>query len=297
MLHLIKVFEKVIDQGSFSQAAKVLKVAPSSVARAIDNLEQELGVALFKRSTRQLVLTDEGRQFKSEAINLVNHANSVIQSLKRNGTKPEGRLRVSVFETFGRLKISPLLSKFLEKYPKVSLEFDLDNRMVDLNQEDVDIAIRIGRPIDSRLKARKLLSNDTVICLSPNYKYHHGEPNSPDELVEHNCLTLNTNRQIIYWYLKKNDSVKRIPVKGSLTSTGGTPLLDSVLAGSGVAQLPYWMVEHYLSSGALIPCLNDWKSYINEDSNGMVYAVYRNTNFINPNIRAFIDFLVNHLSE
>jgi len=297
MLNLIRIFEKVIEQGSFSNAARVLKVAPSSVTRAIDNLESELGVPLFKRSTRQLVLTKEGAIFKDEAHKLLLHANELTNSLKKTATEPEGKLRISVFETFGRIKISPSIPKFLDIYPKINIEFDLENRMVDLNQEDVDIAIRIGRPVDSRLRARKLMANDTVICFSPKYKAKHGIPTSPEELTVHNCLALNTNRQITYWYFEKDEDRQRIAVTGNLTSTGGTPLLDAVLQGAGIVQAPYWMVEKFIQSGALTTCLDEWTSYIHDGSNGMVYALYRKTNYENPNIRAFIDFTVEYMAN
>jgi len=297
MLNLIRIFERVVEHGSFSKAARVLKVAPSSVTRSIDNLESELGVSLFKRSTRQLMLTEEGVKFKEEAHKLLVHADEIVNSLKKTSIEPEGVLRISVFETFGRIKISPLISDFLKKYPKLKVEFDLENRMVDLNQEDIDIAIRIGRPVDSRLRARKLMPNDTLICASPEYARKHGTPEKPRDLISHNCLALNTNRQKIYWYFKKDDNHEKISINGNLTSASGTPLLEAVLQGAGLVQIPLWMASEYIQTGRLVKCLEEWSSYIHDGSNGMVYALYKNSNYLKPSIRAFIDYVVEKLSE
>lgn len=292
MLNLIKIFIKVVDQGSFSKAGRVLNMAPSSVTRNVDHLENELGVSLFKRSTRQLILTDEGHIFLEGAHQLLAQANALTDSLKVVPSEPEGSLRVSVFESFGRIHVCPMLPTFLEKYPRVNLNIELENRMVDLTREDVDLAIRIGRPMDSSLKARKLLSNHTLICATPKYIKQHGRPATPEDLIKHNCLVLNTKRQKNYWHFSKSKTSRKVSVSGNLTSPGGTPLLAAVLQGTGIAQIPNWMISDYVRNGKLVVCLQDWECSVHENTSGEVYAVYRNDRYIKPSIRAFIDFLV-----
>jgi DNA-binding transcriptional LysR family regulator len=165
MLKSTRIFIKVVELGSFSKAAKVLNMAPSSVTRCIDNLESELGCTLLKRSTRQLLLTDKGHVFLSGSNKLVADSDYLLKSLSNKNMEPDGSLRISTFESFGRLNICPIIPEFLEKYPKINIEIELDNKMVDLAGENIDLAIRIGIPEDSSLKSRKLLSNHGCISV------------------------------------------------------------------------------------------------------------------------------------
>ena len=292
MLNSIRIFVKVVEQGSFSKAGRILNMAPSSVTRNIDQLEDELGVALLKRSTRQLVLTEEGNIFLEGANKLLTQTDELKQSLKIADTEPEGVLKISVLESFGRMHVCTILSEFLERHPKVNIDIELENRVVDLTAEEVDIAIRIGRPADSALRARKLLSNHTLVCASPEYIDRHGTPVIPDELSSHNCLSLSNNRQKNYWHFSKSKTSRKISVSGNLTSRGGTPILQAALDGTGIAQIPNWMIVEYVQENRLVVCLQDWDCSLHEGTSGEVYAVYRNNNYIKPSIRAFIDFLV-----
>jgi DNA-binding transcriptional LysR family regulator len=292
VLNLIRVFIKVVEVGSFSRAGVVLKMAPSSVARNIDTLEDELQITLFKRSTRQLVLTDEGNTFLEGAGRLLSDADTLVSSLRHSNEEPEGILKISVFESFGRLYLCPILPEFLQRYPKVKIEFDLENRMIDLFSEDVDLAIRIGRPEDSGLKARVLLPNHTRVCASPDYISRHGMPLKPADLEQHNCLVLSQNRQVVNWYFKKGAQHKKIAVRGNLSSKGGTPLLEAVISGVGVVQLSNWMIDDAVREKKLVVCLPEWESSLHESTSGEVYAVYKGSKFPKPVIRAFIDFLV-----
>ena len=190
MLELVRVFVKVADASSFSKAGRQMSMAPSSVTRKIDSLEAELGASLSLRSTRQLVLTEKGAIFLDGARKLLEQAEMLNASIQESKGEPEGTIRISAFESFGRLHICPIVPDFVLKYPKVKVELELDNRVVDLASEEVDLAIRIGRPVDSGLRARKLASNHTVVCVSPLYLQKYGTPIRPEDFAEHNCLTL-----------------------------------------------------------------------------------------------------------
>lgn len=291
MLGLIRVFIKVVELGSFSKAGAVLNMAPSSVARNIDSLEAELGISLFKRSTRQLLLTEDGEVFLPGANKLLQDANALKASVQGNDVEPEGLIRISAFESFGRLCISPYLPEFLQRYPKLQIEIELDNRVVDLNSENVDLAIRIGQPQDSGLHARLLMSNQTLLCASPEYLALHGEPKTPEDLTEHNCLRLNQDRQKTYWYFQKGEELKKIPVQGNITSKGGTPLLEAAIAGAGLVLLSAWMID-LVKQEKLKVCLPQWQSSLYEGSSGEVYAIYHGSKYPNPGVRALIDFLL-----
>ncbi|MBL4797805.1 MAG: LysR family transcriptional regulator [Oleispira sp.] len=308
MLTLIRTFIKVADLGSFSKAALVFNLAPSSVTRSINKLETELNVRLFKRSTRALVLTEEGNQFYPRAEKLIEDADDLISSMQGTRSEPEGILRISVFEGFGRAFISPLLPEFLSRYPKLKIEIELDNQIVDLNAENVDLGIRIGLPADSSLNARLLLANKTLLCASPNYIEQHGMPSKPEDLGQHNCLILNRDRQRTYWHFRHSSArsnracnnsskdYKKIAVAGNLISKGGTPLLEAAVNHGGIVLLSSWMVEKLITEGKLVQCLPDWQGSLFEESSGVIYAVYQGNKYLKPSLRVFIDFLVEKLS-
>ncbi|MCD8521408.1 MAG: LysR family transcriptional regulator [Saccharospirillaceae bacterium] len=296
MLEAIRIFLKVVEQGSFSSAAAVLNMAPSSVARTVDGLEKELGCTLLERSTRQLKLTDKGQLFLVGAQKLVADAGQLRAALQNEPGDAKGTLRVSVFESFGRLYIAPLLGGFLQHYPGVSMDIELDNRMVDLLAEDVDLAIRIGVPADSQLKARTLLSNDMVLCAAPAYLRNYGTPQVPEDLAQHNCLLLNHGRQRTYWYFSNGHKPqKKILLQGNLKSKGGTPLLAAAEAGCGIVLLAHWMAADALAAGRLCTLLDDWQVNLNENGSGNIYAVYKASQFPNPLVRLFLDYLLDHL--
>lgn len=292
MLNYLRVFIKVVEKGSFSKAADVLHMAPSSVARNIDSLEKELNTCLFERSTRQLKLTDKGLTLFDGAQKIITDADHLKSALSNNKFEVEGRLRISAFESFGRLYICPLIPDFLNQYPKVDIEIELENKVVDLFSEDIDVAIRVGEPQDSQLKARKLLSNHTLICASPGYLKKYGEPTTPDDLQKHNCLLLSSQRQRTYWHFKKGNKNSKVPVNGNLKSKGGTPLFTACHQGLGIIQISNWMVAESINSGNLVALLTDWESNLNESTSGDVYAVYKPRTYPNPLVRVFIDYLV-----
>lgn len=297
MLTLIRTFIKVADLGSFSKAAQVLNLAPSSITRSINKLEAELNVRLFKRSTRALVLTEEGNQFYQRAGKLVEDADNLISSMQGTRSEPEGTLRISAFEGFGRAFISPLLPEFLRRYPKLKIEIELDNQIVDLNSENIDLGIRIGMPADSNLKARLLLANDTILCASPKYLQQYGKPENPEELVKHNCLVLNRDRQTTYWHFRKTKTdYKKVSVTGNLSSKGGTPLVEAAVNHGGMVIISRWMVKDLIDEGKLVQCLADWQASLFEESSVVIYAVYQGNKYLKPSLRVFIDFLVEKLA-
>ncbi|MEC4725068.1 LysR family transcriptional regulator [Shewanella sp. D64] len=295
MLDLIKVFDQVVESGSFSQAAHVPNMAPSSVARNIDNLEALIQTTLFKRSTRQLTLTEEGQYFHLQSTKLVQDADKLLSEMKSSNPEPEGALRISVFESFGNIYLAPLIPKFLKLYPNVQIEIELDNKIIDLNSENIDLAIRIGTPQDSCLKARKLLTNHTSLVASPDYIQRNSKITRPEDLQQHNCLLISHERQRNHWYFSKGKAEKKVSVMGNLISKGGSPLLSAALQGSGVLLLSDWMVKPYIANKQLIELLPGWTATHGAQGSGEIFAIYKAAQYPRPHIRAFLDFLVKQL--
>ena len=298
MLEWIKVFDQVVESGSFSQAGQALNMAPSSVARNIDNLEAKLKTTLFKRSTRQLILTEEGDYFHQQALKLLNDSEQLLADMRATHQVPEGLLRLSVFESFGNLMIAPLMPAFLAAYPAIKVELDLDNKLVDLNSENIDVAIRIGSPQDSSLKARHLLTNQTLLVATPEYLQQHSSIKIPEDVTTHNCLSISHERQTTQWDFqhKKNKKQQRMSVNGNFTSRGGSALLKVALKHGGLLLLSDWMVKEYIESKQLVEVLPDWKVAYDRHRHLEIFAIYKSSQYPKPHIRAFIDFLVEQLA-
>ncbi len=291
MLNNIETFLKVVECGSFSKAAKALQMATSSVTRQIDALEKELCTLLLKRSTRSLVLTEEGERCLDEASDLLERAVTLKESFNADKKGVEGLLRVSVFESFGRTILCPLLKDFLEMHPNLNIDISLDNQIVDMHKDNVDVAIRIGIPADSALKARKLLTNNMLLAASPDYFKIHQKPNSPDELSSRSCLKIGRHKQRNYWHFSKLGKHKKILITGRLSSIGGSPIIQAALDGLGIARLSEWLIKEHLASGKLETCLEDWHSSNKEHLQYDVYAVYRVSKTQQKPITSFMTFL------
>lgn len=297
MIEKFRVFIKVAEYGSFSQAGRTLELTPSSISRHIDRLESELETKLFNRSTRFLRLTDAGEALLDGARKIVIDYDAVVASTQPEKNEPEGRLRISSFESFGRLQICPLIPKFLAKYPKVKIDITLDNHVVDLYRDDIDLAIRVGNPIDSNLKIRKLVSNKMVVCASSAYLKKHGTPLHPKELNQHNCLIIKFNHQSTYWYFKTKNENAKVLVNGNVMSSGGTPLLEAAKQDLGILMMAEWFVSDKIQSGELVSILNTWESSLSEEGNGDVFLVFIDNKYMKPALRAFIDYIVQHLGH
>lgn len=292
MLEAIRVFIKAAECGTFSKTGAVLGMATSSVSRQIDKLEKDLATKLFKRSTRHLVLTGNGELFLERAAKALSDLEAAFMAVRSEPSEISGALRISVFESFGRLRVCPVIPDFLRQHPKIRLELLLDNQLADLYKDQVDLAIRIGRPEDSRLKARKLVENRMTLCATPEYLARHGMPTKPHDLADHSCLVLSRNRRIAWWHFRQGEETQKVQVSGNLTSVGGTPLLEAGIQGAGLMMLPEWMVASYVYSGVLVGVMEKWEPSLYEGGSGDVYAVYLDDPNTKPVIRSFIDHLL-----
>lgn len=297
MFDAMKVFITIVDCGSLSAAATVLDKAPSSVSRQLDRLEHTLGVTLLTRSTRGLGLTEAGEHFYSESRKILAQTDALQHALAHHEEVIHGRVRISVFESFGRRHIVPLLPRFLQQHPQVEIEIDLDNQLVDLHHTQVDIAIRIGRASDSALKMRKLLDSETFVCASPAYIERHGAPQHPQDLQSHNCLLLNRARQLTWWHFQRAGQTHKVKVEGNLRSIGGEPLLEAARQGLGITLLPQWMIQDDVAQGRLQHLLMPWSARLDEHANAQVYAVFQDDRYRRPAVRACLDFFLDNIQK
>jgi DNA-binding transcriptional LysR family regulator len=289
----LDIFVRTVRAESFSGAARRLGLTPSAVSKQIGRLEDRLGVRLFNRTTRRLALTEEGRAFFERAERILGDLEDAERAISALHAAPRGRLRVSLPMAFGRLRISPLMAEFVRRYPEVTVDLVFNDRFVDLVEEGMDAAVRIGELTDSSLVARRLMDNRRIVCAAPDYIARTGEPREPEDLRRHNCLVYTYRQQRNDWrFFCPGEGEVTVTVSGSLEANNAEAIRDAALAGVGAALLPTWLVGEDLEEGRLAELLPR-----HHQPDSAVYAVYPAGRHLSPKVRAFIDFLVEKLSQ
>lgn len=287
ILSYIETFAAVVEAGSFTAAAETLRMSKPVVSKQISQLEKHLGVQLLQRTTRRLHLTQAGEVFSSYSQRIMSDVREAEQSVLPMQSEPQGRLRVSVPESLAMSSLPEIMLSFQQQYPKLELDIRVSGRFVDLVEEGIDVALRVGSLEDSSLIARLLLPCRFNVCLSPDYYKRHGAPRHPNDLNEHNCLIYLQSPKSDTWTFKETDGKDiKVKVKGNLRSDAGVLLMQSALSGNGIFIGPTYMVANALSSGQLITVLDDYC----HDETGL-YAVYPYSKLISSKIRVFVDYL------
>lgn len=286
----LEAFVAVVDEESFSEAARRLGVSKSYVSKRISALEERLGAVLLQRTTRHLQLTDVGAAFYERCVRVLeelDEAECVVNELQ---TTPRGTLRVSAPVSFGVRYLSPIVAEFMSTYPDMSVELVCSDRTVNLIEEGFDMAVRIGELEDSTLRARKLTDVSRVVCASPAYVAASGMPERPEALVDHNCLLYSYQRGGPSWSFEPTRGAGLVHVKvgGTLTANHGDVLLDAALRGVGVALLPEFFAREAISRGELVHLLPGW---VNQGAGG-VWAIYPEQRHLALKVRLFVDLLV-----
>jgi DNA-binding transcriptional LysR family regulator len=263
------------------------------MGRRMDALEKRLGVKLLVRSTRRLSLTTEGTAFLEKTQAILKELTDAESQVAQDSTRPGGELRISAPAGFGRRHIAPLIPAFLERYPEIIITLDLTDRLVDLIEERYDCAVRIGDLDNSQFVGVRLADNRRVIVASPDYLGRFGRPNTPDDLVNHNCLSFGSQaNQSKGWLLQHNGKVRAYRVKGNLTSTDGSVLLDWALAGCGLAWRSLWEVRQALEAGQLVSVLDDCAA----PPNG-IFAILAERRHQPRRLRVFVEMLKNAYAQ
>lgn len=286
----MEVFVSAAETGSFSAAARRLKLTPSAVSKLVTRIEDRLGTRLLVRTTRSLLLTPEGETYLARARRVLAEIDEMERLVAQGAqARPRGLLRVNATIGFGECYIVPLVGEFLSLYPEVKLELSLSDGLIDLVEERTDIAFRTAPMADSSLKARKLLSSHRVTVATPDYLARHGVPETPADLAAHNCITFTFGRAPGEWPFRDpgGSAVYPAPAPGNLMATSGSLARLLCLQGLGIARIGRFHVEGDIAAGHLVEVLSDYNPLQEEQ----VHAVYVGHEHLAARIRAFIDFL------
>ncbi len=290
-LNEVATFARVVDAGSFSAAAAQLGVPKSTVSRRVARLEERLGVRLLQRSTRRMHPTTEGERFHARIASALRTLGEAGNEVREGNAHPRGLLRVTAPVDFGQRVLGGLVARFLERYPEVSANVVLTNRVVDLVGEGFDAAVRAGRLQDSMLVARRLGSSDGVLVASTDYLDRAGVPAHPDELATHRALLFRAQGESATWSLEGPEGARaQVRATGALDADDYGFVTSATLAGGGVALVPSFHVTDALADGRLVRVLPQWRQ-----RSGGLHLVYPSARHLAPKVRAFRDFLLEEL--
>jgi len=284
----MKAFQAVADAGGFTAAATELGVSQSIVSRAVLRLEQRLGTSLLHRSTRRISLTDEGVIFLQACRRVLEEIAEAERSVTSD-KQPVGTLRVSTAVLWGLDPLVPLLPEFMARYPNIRVHLSLTDQHVDLIEEKIDVAIRLGRLTDSSLIARKIGEMHRVIVASPAYLAEQGQPKTPDDLLNHNCLLWDEEHDVLNrWPFEVDGVVRHVKVRGRFMSNNAMALYQFAMMGAGIFRMAEHRARPFIRRGELVPLLKRFR----HDEALSAHALYVKTNIAKPRIRAFVDFLI-----
>jgi DNA-binding transcriptional LysR family regulator len=289
----MRAFVKVVEAESFSEAARQLKVAVSSVNRQVNSLERLLNTQLLNRSTRSITLTPQGRKYYDKAVQILQDVEEANLSVTE-GEIPRGLLKVSMPVAFGRLHVAPIIHDFLWSCPEVRLDLRLSDSLSNPVEEELDIVIRIGNLDRSGATwiVRKLASHTRLVCGSPDYFDRHGKPSHPHELMDHNCLLFTYMFGSNVWQFQDGAEVCQVSITGSLTSNHSEVLRQVCLDGTGLVLMPTWLIGEDIRAGRLQAVLTDFQVQPQSEVDLGIYALYLSNRRHSLRVKAFIDFLV-----
>ncbi len=282
------IFAKVVESGSFTRASEMLALPKSTVSTQISKLESRLGVQLLQRSTRSLHLTQAGSSYYEHCARMVEVADQAITEISEMQARPTGTLRITAPANYGAVILSPLAVDFLERYPDLHIDFLLLDRVVNLIEEGIDLAFRLGPLRDSNLIARRLKPIRHYLCATPDYVERFSEPACPRELGNHHCL-IHGMRDT--WVFEGTDGRKTINLSGRLSINNQQGLKCAALAGLGIVRLPEYMCIEELHSGQFVPILSNWPEPPAEN-----HVVYPNTRHLPLKVRCFLDHVIDKLA-
>lgn len=286
-LKQMETFVQVATRGSLTAAAEAEGVAPAVIGRRMDALEERLGVKLMLRTTRRLTLTHEGIAFLEDAQRLIADLDAIEADVSAGSVQASGHLRITAPAGFGRRHVAPLVPHFVAQHPDVHISLNLSDRLLDLVNEGVDCAIRVGDMPDSSLVSVRLADNRRLCVASPAYVQAHGLPQHPSQIDQHACLSLSSEAsQTRGWAFTVDGSVVHVRPPARLDCSDGQVLHAWCLEGLGLAWRSWWEVESDLRSGRLLPVLQDFAA----PPNG-IYAVFAQRKHLPLRLRLWIDYV------
>lgn len=292
-LAAMRSFIKTVDAGGFSEAARQMKLAVSSVTRQVNSLEKLLGTPLLNRSTRSITLTPQGHKYYDRALKILQDVEEARLSVAEQKDTPYGILRVGLPVAFGQFQIAPLLTQFLTQYPEVKLELRLSDGISNLIEEELDLVIRIGNlsRSSSNLIMRKLSSYTRLVCGSPDYFERYGKPENPNDLAQHSCLLFAYSTGYGTWRFQKAGKICDVRVHGSLCANNSALLRQVCIEGAGIILMPTWLTGEDIRAGRLQTVLTDFQAQPHAEADDGIYALYLPSRRHSLRVKTFIDFL------
>lgn len=287
----IDVFIEVAERGSLTAAADALGMSRPMVTRHLAGLESWLGARLLHRTTRRISLTGPGEAALAGFRQMRGISAGLQDELASDNPEPHGMLRVTASVSFGQIHLAPAVAEFVQRHRQARIEMLMVDRIVNLVEERIDLAVRISRQIDPALIARRLASCRSVLCATPAYLDLHGTPGSAEALASHNCLTHHYVGKGV-WRLRRDGREVAVSVAGNISANDASLLLEAVRAGAGIAMLPMYQVHPFLQRGELVALLPEYTL----EAMGL-HAVYASRRQQSPLLRSFVDFLSNRFSS
>lgn len=290
-LSAMQVFSEVAQRGSFTAAADHLGMTRVMVTRYVTQLEKWLGARLLQRSTRHISLTEAGQSCLIQCRQMLDLSADMQDRSGQRDQAPKGQLRITTSMSFGVAHLAAAVSDYLRQYPAVSVDMLMLDRAINLIEDRVDLAIRIAGELDPNLVARRIAPCRSVICASPAYIEQHGRPQTPADLARHNCLTYSNFGKGEWRFMRAGEDIS-VPIAGNLSANEATFLTQAVLAGTGIALQPTYLVGALLRSGQLVHLLPDW-----QPPELTIWGVYLTRRHVPASLRAMLDFLVGRFGQ
>jgi DNA-binding transcriptional LysR family regulator len=287
-------FARAGSLGSYTAAARSLSISPSAISKSVQRLERDLGVTLFTRTTRSLTLTAEGRELHERALRLLRDAEEIEQVAKAARSEPSGTLRIAASLPIGLHVIAPLLPRFRERHPKVTIDLRVSDQIVDLVAAGIDLAIRIGDLADSRLLSRRLAPHRLCCYASPDYLAARGTPTHPDELERHETINLRyqSNGQAFRWPFRVGArEIEWVPSAGIVVDASEA-VVATIAAGGGIGIAADFVAAPRVARGELVPILAEFAVERNN-----ITALWPESRRSNPAVRAFLSLLADSLGR
>ncbi len=288
----MRAFARVVETGSFTEAARRLGISTALASKYVRQLETRLGAQLLNRTTRSVSPTEVGRAYWDRCSRILSDFEELEDSVADQHGQPRGQLRIAGSRAFGEDMLVPAIGSFLEGYPEISVDLQLDERMVDIVAEGFDMAIRVGDLQDSSLIARRIAAYPYYICASPEYLAAHGEPNTPQDLLDHRCIINTGVTPTSQWQFQINGQTSHVTVPATVRVNTARATATLVKAGRGVGLCLYSTVIDDLESGRLVRVLRKFEAY-----DRSVYAVYPHSQHLSGKVRAFVEHLLTTFAE
>ena len=291
-LSSMRAFTRVVHHGSFSEAAREMRLSRSAISKYVIDLETELGVQLLNRTTRSANPTENGRVYYERCLAILADIEEAEIAVSHLQATPRGVLRINAPMSFGTMHLGRVIGTFMERYPDLEVRLILSDQQIDTVQEGFDLTLRIASMTDSSLVARKIAPAPRVLCASPAYLKRRGTPKHPDDLRGHDCLSYDYLGTGVQWKLSGKDGEHWLHVPARLTTNNAEVLRDTAVSGRGIALLPTFIAEAELRSGKLRVVLSDYHA-----PELSVCALFPPTRHLAMKVRVFIDFLVEQFGK